>query len=135
MAEPEDQGYTVKDRRFLHLSEEEKAKVQEEEAVKQAATEAQKAAGAQETGQKLPLPEITFSSFIFSLGTSALTCLGTFPDPDSGEFKKNLSLAKQTIDLMGLLREKTRGNLTSEEEGMFDHFLYDLRMRYIKEAG
>ncbi len=135
MAEPEDQGYTVKDRRFLHLSEAEKAKVQEEEAANQAATEAQKAASAQEPGQELPLPEITFSSFIFSLGTSALTSLGTFPDPDSGELKKNLPLAKQTIDLMGLLREKTRGSLTSEEEDMFDHFLYDLRMMYIKEAG
>ncbi len=135
MAEPEDQGYTVKDRRFLHLSEEEKAKVMEEEAANQAAMEAQKAASAQETGQELPLPEITFSSFIFSLGTSALACLGTFPDPHSGELKKNLPLAKQTIDLMGMLREKTRGNLTSEEEGMFDHFLYDLRMQYIKEAG
>jgi len=56
MAEPEDQGYTVKDRRFLHLSEEEKAKVMEEEAANQAAMEAQKAASAQETGRELPLP-------------------------------------------------------------------------------
>jgi hypothetical protein len=69
------------------------------------------------------------------LGSSAFIHLGTLPNPDTGEINKSLPLAKQTIDLLGLLREKTRGNLTPEEEDMFDHLLYDLRMQYIKEAG
>jgi hypothetical protein len=138
MTEEEDKGYTVKDRRFLHMSEEEKAALQKEE-------EARKAAGAEEEAPReeaergraasdVPLPEITFSSFLFSLSTSAFVHLGAVADPATGEADRNLPLAKQTIDLLGLLREKTRNNLTKEEEDLFDHLLYDLRMRYIKEA-
>jgi hypothetical protein len=132
MSDPEDKGYTVKDRRFLHLSEEEKAKIREEEAAKK---EAAKAAAAPEPGPEVPLPEITFSSFLISLSSSALINLGELPDPVTGETKKDLPLAKQTIDLLGLLREKTRNNLREDEEKLFDHLLYDLRMRYIKLKG
>ena len=145
MAEEEEKDYTVKDRRFQHLSEEEKAKIrEEEEAAKAAAPEVETPPEAEtppEEGEdwaedfKVPLPEITFSSFLFSLSTSAFVHLGAVPDPSSGEADRNLPLAKQTIDLLGVLREKTRNNLTKEEEDLFDHLLYDLRMRYIKEAG
>ena len=136
MAESEDKGYTVKDRRYLHLSEEEKAKIREEEAAQKAAPEAQEAAGeASAAAGEVPLPELTFSTFIFSLGTSAFTHLGAIPDPQTGQTQKDLILAKQTIDLLGLLREKTRNNLTAEEENLFDSLLYDLRMKYIQEAG
>ena len=138
MAEEEDKGYTVNDRRFLHMSEEEKAALQkEEEAHKAAATEEQaprEETGRGAAGSEVPIPEITFSSFLFSLSTSAFVHLGAVPDPATGGAEKNLSLAKQTIDLLGLLREKTRNNLTKEEEDLFDHLLYDLRLRYIKEA-
>jgi hypothetical protein len=133
MTEPEDKGYKVEDRRFLHKSEEEKAKIKEEEAARQAA-----AAAAQETKAEapkdVPQPEITFSSFLISLGSSAFIHLGDIPDPATGEIKKDIPLAKQTIDLLGLLREKTRNNLLEEEEKLFEHLLYDLRMRYIKET-
>jgi hypothetical protein len=81
------------------------------------------------------LPEINFSAFIISLSSSAFINLGDIPDPSTGKTVKNLPLAKQTIDLMGLLREKTRNNLAEDEEKLFDHLLYELRMRYIKEAG
>ena len=133
MTEPEDKGYKVEDRRFLHKSEEEKAKIKEEEAARQAA-----AAAAQETKAEAPkdtpVPEITFTSFLISLGSSAFIHLGDIPDPATGEVKKDVPLAKQTIDLLGLLREKTRNNLLEEEEKLFEHLLYDLRMRYIKET-
>lgn len=133
MTEPEDKGYKVEDRRFLHKSEEEKAKIKEEEAARQAA-----AAGAEETTTEapkdMPLLEITFTSFLISLGSSAFIHLGDIPDPATGEIKKDVPLAKQTIDLLGLLREKTRNNLLEEEEKLFEHLLYDLRMRYIKET-
>jgi len=146
MGEPEDKGYTVKDRRYLHLSEAEKDKIRAEEAAKEAAKEAaaeeafqeasQKAAAeVAEATQEMPLPEITFSSFVFSLSSSALVSLGAIPDPNSGKMEKNLSMAKQTIDLLAILRDKTRNNLTQEEEILFDHLLYDLRMVYIKEVG
>jgi hypothetical protein len=132
MTEPEDKGYKVEDRRFLHKSEEEKARIKEEEAARQAGAAAQEEAA--ETPQDMPSPEITFSSFLISLGSSAFIHLGDIPDPATGEVNKDLPLAKQTIDLLGLLREKTRNNLLEEEEKLFEHLLYDLRMRYIKET-
>ncbi len=146
MSETEDKGYTVQDRRYLHMSEAEKAKLREEaaggDAAKEAAAEeafqeaSQKAAsGSDQTAQDIPLPEISFASFIFSLSSSAFVGLGAIPDPHTGKVEKNLSLAKQTIDLLSLLREKTRHNLSQEEESLFDHLLYDLRMSYIREAG
>jgi hypothetical protein len=139
MDEPEDKGYTVKDRRYLHLSEEEKARLQEEAAARKGPEPREEAPGPTPGGAaaegEVPLPEITFASFIFSLGSSAFIHLGIIPDPITGEIKKNLPLAKQTIDLLGLLREKTRNNLIPEEENLFDPLLYDLRMKYIKEAG
>jgi hypothetical protein len=145
MGEPEDKGYTVEDRRYLNLSEEEKAKVREQaarSAVKDAAAEeafqeaSQKAASAAgKTEEERLLPEITFPSFIFSLSSTAFISLGAVPDPETGKTEKNLPLAKQTIDLLGLLREKTRNNLTPEEDHLFDHLLYDLRMAYVREVG
>ncbi len=131
MDEPEDKGYTVSDKRYLHLSEEEKAKVREAEAAARRKAEAP----ASQAAPEAPLPEITFSSFIISLSSSAFIYLGEMPDPTTGQTAKNLPLAKQTIDLLGLLREKTRGNLLEEEERLFEHLLYDLRMRYVKVAG
>lgn len=144
MSDTEDKGYTVKDRRFHQMSEEEKAAVREEEETGKTAAAEKKAAEEEavqeetwdeQPGPEVPLPEITFSSFLFSLSTSAFVHLGAVPDPGSGKTDRNLPLAKQTIDLLGLLREKTRNNLTREEEDLFDHLLYDLRMRYIKEVG
>jgi hypothetical protein len=137
MTEPEDKGYTVDDRRFMHKSEEEKARIKEEEATRQAgvaAQEAYAASSAEARGGDMPLPEITFASFLISLSSSAFIHLGEIPDPATKEVKKDLALAKQTIDILGLLREKTRNNLQEEEDKLFDHLLYDLRMRYVKET-
>ena len=136
MTEPEDKGYKVEDRRFLHQSEEEKARIKEEEAARQAGAAAQEAyqTSAREGKGEMPLPEITLASFLISLSSSAFIHLGDMPDPVTGEVKKDLPLAKQTIDLLGLLREKTRNNLQEDEEKLFDHLLYDLRMRYVKET-
>ena len=132
MSETEDKGYTIKDRRFHQLSEEEKAEARKTESnQKQAFQEAaQKAAAG-----AVPAPEITFASLILSLSSTAFMNLGALPDPNTGQTEKNLLLAKQTIDLLGVLREKTRNNLELDEENLFDHLLYDLRMAYIKEVG
>jgi hypothetical protein len=137
MGEDEEKGYTVDDRRYLHLSEEEKAKLREKAGAEEAFQEAsQKAASeADKTAREVPLPEITFSSLLFSLSSSAFVNLGAIPDPNTGKVEKNLLLVKQTIDLLGLLRHKTRNNLTQEEENLFDHLLYDLRMSYVREVG
>jgi hypothetical protein len=85
--------------------------------------------------QKIPLPEINFINFLFSLSTSALIQLGDVEDPMTKQQSKNLPLAKQTIDLIGMLQEKTKGNLTPDEEKFMEHILFDLRMRYVKATG
>ena len=80
------------------------------------------------------IPEIDFASFIFSLSTSAYIHFGALPDPGSKKTEKNLPMAKHTIEILGILKDKTKGNLTQEEEDLLDNILYDLRMRYVKES-
>jgi hypothetical protein len=79
------------------------------------------------------LPEINFVTFVLSLNASALVNLGLVEDPASNAKVKNLPLAKQTIDILGMLQEKTRGNLSADEENLIKHVLYELRMIYVKE--
>ena len=79
------------------------------------------------------LPTSNFSTFVFSLNSSALVHLGALADPTSGKAQKNLAVAKQTIDILGILKEKTTGNLTEEENGLLENVLRDLRILYVKE--
>lgn len=79
------------------------------------------------------LPTLNFATFIFSLNSSALVQLGMIEDPMTGEKTKNLPLAKQTIDILSMLEEKTKGNLDVDEAGMLKNILYDLRIQYVKE--
>ncbi len=80
-------------------------------------------------------PTIDFYTFVLSLGSSAFVHLGDAPHPETGEpIPPNLPLAQQTIDLLDMLREKTRGNLSSEEEKFLENLLMDLRLRYVSKA-
>lgn len=78
---------------------------------------------------------VDFCTFLLSLGTSAMLHLGEIPDPDGGEAVVNLGLARQTIDLLDLIRQKTTGNLTDEEARTLSGLLYDLRMRFLARSG
>lgn len=89
------------------------------------------AADQRDKGPKLP--KIDFATFVFSLNSSALVHLGLLDDPATNQKSKNLPIAKQTIDILGMLEEKTRGNLSKEEEDMLNHILYDLRLLYVRE--
>lgn len=89
-------------------------------------------AEAQESPQ---LPEVNFATFVVSLNASALLHLGAIEDPTTGKTARNLPMAKQTIDILKLLQEKTAGNLTKEEESLLKNILYDLRIMYVKEKG
>lgn len=80
------------------------------------------------------LPEINFSTFIFSLNSSALVQLGVIKCPISGKKTTNSVVAKHTIDTISMLKNKTNGNLTSEESKMISNILYDLKMLYIKRC-
>lgn len=78
--------------------------------------------------------EINFATFILSMSSSAMLHMGEVPYPETGKTEKNLLLAKQSIDIIEMLKEKTKGNLTSDEKTLIDNVLYDLRMRYVKGA-
>jgi len=80
------------------------------------------------------LPHLDFATFVLSLSHSAMINLGEAPHPDDNESRVSLSLAKQTIDLLGLLEEKTKGNLTGEEERLITQILFDLRMRFVEKS-
>jgi hypothetical protein len=80
------------------------------------------------------LPIITFSSFVLSLSSSALFHFGEIPDPLTNKKQKNIELAKQTIDILGLLEKKTVNNLEKDEAVLLENLLYDLRMRYVNET-
>ena len=125
----EKKGFTIRDRRFSSQPEESPGAKEgkgEEKPEENRPDEA-------DQESKGVFPEIDFSSFLLSLSTSALLHLGELPDPVTRKRGKDLALAKQTIDILGMLRDKTRGNLTPEEERLMENLLTDLRWRYVRE--
>ncbi len=84
--------------------------------------------------EQIILPEVTFSSFVISLSTAALVHLGEMEEPESGVKKKDLLLAKHSIDTLAMLQEKTRGNLEDDEKALLDHILFDLRMKFVQAS-
>lgn len=80
------------------------------------------------------LPGIDFSTFVLSLAHSALVHLGDAPDPGSSQRTVSLELARQDIDLLAMLQEKTSGNLSGQEERILAQALLDLRLRFVEVA-
>ncbi|HVN87907.1 MAG TPA: DUF1844 domain-containing protein [Candidatus Binatia bacterium] len=78
--------------------------------------------------------EINFSTFVLSLSTQALAHLGEIPNPVDNTVAADLAAARHLIDILGLLRDKTKGNLDRAEQGLLDNILYDLRMRYVESS-
>jgi len=130
--ELENQAFKVKDRRRFHP----------DGTPVETPPEAEKATSPQNTEEKAPpqaAPEeqpheipADFSSLILSLAAGAQSALGISPHPLTGKPEKNLPQAKYSIDLLGMLQEKTRGNLGPEEAKLLEALLYDLRMRYVE---
>ncbi len=79
------------------------------------------------------LPAIDFATFVLSLSTSALYHMGLVKDPESGEtVEPNTPVARQTIDTLEMLRDKTRGNLDDEESKLLESLLYELHVRFVE---
>ena len=135
---PDKKDFIIKDKRIFaekdqdQETKEESAKPPKEEVT---ASKSEETAAPKEDTTDYQLPKINFATFIFSLNSSVLVQLGLIEDPATGKKTKNLPLAKQTIDILGMLEEKTRGNLAKDEETMLKNILYDLRMIYVKEKG
>ncbi len=79
-----------------------------------------------------PDTPIDFATFILSLSSSAAYHLGLAPHPEEGTSHKNFPMAKQTIDILCILKDKTQGNLSESEERLLSEILYNLRMAYVK---
>jgi hypothetical protein len=80
--------------------------------------------------------DLSFTTFVVSLASSAAIHFGDLPDPDTGERAEvNLEGAAQMIDILALLEEKTRGNLTLEERQVLEQVLYELRLRFVESSG
>lgn len=78
------------------------------------------------------LEPVTFSTFILGLSTQALLHLGEIDSPLTGKTERDLGAAKHVIDILGIIRDKTRNNLEASEQQLLDSVLYDLRMRYVE---
>lgn len=85
------------------------------------------------SADKIQMPKIDFTTFVLSLNSSVLVNLGFESDPISGGKSVNLPIAKQTIDILAMLEEKTRGNLSEDENRLMTHILYELRLLYVKK--
>ncbi len=81
-----------------------------------------------------PIPPIDFTTFVLSLSASALVHMGLAPGPDGARHEPDLPLARQNVDILLLLQEKTKGNLTGAEERLLHQILFDLRMRFIDQV-
>ncbi|HOV86196.1 MAG TPA: DUF1844 domain-containing protein [Syntrophobacteraceae bacterium] len=140
MDEKEEKGFVIKDRRKVSgedLDRQEKKGGGDEGREKEdarAKDEFDKVSRDDRQGEKAALPEVTLSAFIFSLSSSALVHLGEIPEPDTKATRVDLPMARQIIDTLGLLQEKTRGNLDPNEDRLLKSVLYDLRLRYVQKS-
>lgn len=75
--------------------------------------------------------EASFSTLVLSIGSSAAMALGLAPNPMSGKTEKDLNLARFNIDLLIMLRDKTKGNLSDEEQRFINSIISDLQMKYV----
>jgi hypothetical protein len=111
---------------------EQAASTPQQAAAAQGYAAARSAAGAE--GHPSAAGEITFGTFLMSLSTEALVHLGEMPDPAGGQPQPDLAMAQQLVDILGMLRDKTRGNLDHDEQALLDAILFDLRMKYVEIA-
>lgn len=130
----EGKGFTIQDRRrFSPDTGEAREKVSEEtEGTSRAAEQSAESAGRSEAVEQEPLPEINFSTFVISLSTQALMHLGEIGNPISGKVETDVPVAKQMIDILAMLKDKTRGNLDPNEDRLMEDILFDLRMKYVE---
>lgn len=136
--EEKGRGFKVEDRRRFSSEGELKPehRLNEAESAQAPKAEApphQEEAPARPQAREAP-SEMTFSAFIVGLSTEVLVHLGEIPDPVSGKPSRNLPGAQQLIDILGLLQQKTKGNLDADELHLLDTILFDLRMKYVEIA-
>jgi hypothetical protein len=130
-----ERSFTVSDKRFSARRESE---AEDRSSARSQAAAAERPAETPPQGSKPHTDAaegINFASFLISLGTQAFMHLGDIPNPTTQQREKDLPAAKQMIDLLGMLQEKTKANLDADEERLLQQLLLDLRLRYVRETG
>jgi hypothetical protein len=125
----ERRGFRVTDRRRFSDSGDVRDDAREDAPAALPPLDEQPEASRREPSQEEP---VTFSTFVLGLSTQALLHLGEIVSPASQAVERDLTAAKQVIDILGILAEKTRNNLDSSEQVLLESVLYDLRMRYVE---
>lgn len=139
MGEEDKKGFVVKDKRIFGdggeiRAEEEPAAKTAAESISEAANDSATAPPEQDRPETDYQPEINFYNFVVSLSTTALFHFGDFAEPSADKVEKNLPAAKQIIDTLSMLKDKTSGNRDAQENDLIEGALYELRMRYVKET-
>ncbi len=130
----EDKGFKIRDRRINMDGEDVVEEVAKDEKLSSHEKKSSPPSEPAPTIEKPPI-QINFSSFLFSLGSSAFIALGEEANPFTGQKSINLSQAQESIDLLNILQEKTLGNLSKEEESLLNNLLFSVRMKYIELVG
>ncbi len=128
-----EKGFTIVDKRSFDTDGEERELKDQVEATPEEPAEKEPETAASRDDPQMP--QIDFVTFVLSLYHSVGCHLGQAPNPETKTCEENLPLAKESIDILGMLQEKTQGNLTGEEERILSEVLFNLRMAYIKASG
>ena len=124
----EGEGFVIKDKRSSQISEDD-ATFQDEQETK----DQEKQTASSKEKETEPF-QVDFSTFIMSLTSSAFYHLGDMPDPSTGKKEVNLPAVQQTIDMLIMLREKTKGNLKEDEKKLLEQLVYELQVKYVAKT-
>ena len=124
----EGEGFVIKDKRSSQISEDDATFLEEQETKDQ-----EKQTDSSKEKETEPF-QVDFSTFIMSLTSSAFYHLGDMPDPSTGKKEVNLPAVQQTIDMLIMLREKTKGNLKEDEKKLLEQLVYELQVKYVAKT-
>jgi len=124
----EGEGFVIKDKRSSQVSEDDATFLDEQET-----KGSEKQADSSKKEETEPF-QVDFSTFIMSLTSSAFYHLGDMPDPSTGKKEVNLPAVQQTIDMLIMLREKTKGNLKEDEKKLLEQLVYELQVKYVEKT-
>ena len=119
----EAEGFVIKDKRSSQISEDDATNIDTIEDQKNSSDEKEAASS-----------QVDFPTFIMSLSSSAFYHLGDMPDPTTGKKELNLPAVQQTIDMLNMLMEKTKGNLKEDESKLLEQLIYELQVKYVAKS-
>lgn len=120
---------------FVDKRGEEKAPLQTQYDLGMKEAESAESRTSQEQSPSRELPTIDFSTLVMSFATSAIVAMGKAPEPHTGQVLKDMAMARQNIEIIALLQDKTKGNRTREEDNLLEGILYELRLMYVEAQG